>query len=165
MTPTQSDSPHVANAPSQVSACERAWRTATANHPRPIKSAALTLALVALVLGVIAAGFDPAGSRGSPSAPRPIAIPQPHLFDPHGRPLLGELIGRDAIVRIYDSPDGPRYTICDLSGDVMAEGLTPSEVAERFPQIDLHRLILEPAPEMHGPIMSAEPHAHFSPNE
>lgn len=150
---------------SQVSGCERAWTSASSTQTRPIKSAALTLALVALVLGVIAAGFDPAGSRGSSEALRPIANTPPHLFDPEGRPLLGELIGRDTIVRIYDSPDGRRYTVCDLSGDVMATNLTQSEVSDRFPQIDLNRLILEPAPGNHGAIMSAEPHSRFGPNE
>lgn len=152
---------------SQVSGAERAWQGAVFRQPRPIKSAALTLALVVLVLGFIAATFQPFGSRGDVGvglvdSGRAGARDGPRLLDDRGRMLFGELIGRESMVRIYEVGGELRYTVRGLDGTVLGEDLTASEVAERFPHLDLHRLFLEPSS---GAMMSAEPVSRYRPDE
>jgi len=48
---------------------------------------------------------------------------------------LGTLLGAQQRVHILSTPDGPRYTITDTDGRILAEQLTDSELRTRFPDL------------------------------
>lgn len=57
---------------------------------------------------------------------------------------LGTLEGRDYIINLVSTPDGPRYTVVDHFGSVLASGLTQQEVYDQFSGITLDRMISSP---------------------
>ncbi len=51
--------------------------------------------------------------------------------------LLGELESSEHTVKFYATEDGPLYTVYDKSGSMLAELLTPDQIADRFPTLPL----------------------------
>jgi hypothetical protein len=80
---------------------------------------------------------------------------------PKGWKSLGFLEGMDYYTLAYSSPDGPRYTVCSLSGRVLLADMPADDVYRAFPTLDLEGMRLDPAhlpmsPDG-GPLMLAEP--------
>lgn len=65
----------------------------------------------------------------------------------HGWRLLGQMVGGERLVWIYSSPDGPRYTICTKTGEILREDLEADDVYRVFPDLDISGMRLEPRPE------------------
>lgn len=82
---------------------------------------------------------------------------------PHGWSSLGLLEGPEYYTLIYSSPDGPRYTVCALSGQVLLADLPAEDVYRAFPTLDLAGMRLDPAdlPQRPDgqPLMLADPGA------
>jgi hypothetical protein len=57
---------------------------------------------------------------------------------------LGTLEGRDYIINLVSTPDGPRYTVVDHFGAVLATGLTQEQVYEEFSDLTLDRMLSSP---------------------
>ena len=106
------------------------------------------------------ASADAAATTNPPTLPRPLGG-TPGLADPAFNTLipvappglstpdlvtpgaLGTLLGTRQRVHILSTPDGPRYTITDTGGRVLAEQLTESELRTRFPDLaDQHAGLL-----------------------
>ncbi len=51
--------------------------------------------------------------------------------------LLGEIESGEHTVKFYATEDGPLYTVYDKSGRMLAELLTPDQIADRFPALPL----------------------------
>lgn len=66
---------------------------------------------------------------------------------------LGTLEGRDFGVRIEVTEDGPRYTVVDAQGVVVAERLPLETLAEQFPLLAPHELWADEESEPLGPLM------------
>jgi hypothetical protein len=73
--------------------------------------------------------------------------PQPPAID------LGTLEGRDYGVRIEVTEKGPRYTVVDAQGVVVAERLPLETLAEEYPLLAPHELWADEAGESLGPLM------------
>jgi hypothetical protein len=58
--------------------------------------------------------------------------------------LIGELIGREYRVRCYAGTPSPTYTVLSLEGSLLAEGLSLSELPQRFPNLDPANMTLAP---------------------
>lgn len=97
---------------------------------------------------VIALGFlwvtsqvDPGASRATEgdvqTSPNVAGVDSP-IFS------LGTLEGRDYNVRLISTPAGPRYTVSDLFGTVLATDLGVEELYDRFPQLAVDRMISSP---------------------
>ncbi len=57
---------------------------------------------------------------------------------------LGTLEGRDYIINLVSTPAGPRYTVIDHFGAVLATGLTQEQVYEEFSVLTLDRMLSSP---------------------
>lgn len=57
---------------------------------------------------------------------------------------LGTFEGREHTLRAIATPDGPRYTVTDAGGVVLADGLTEQQVYERFPELKLETMTAGP---------------------
>jgi hypothetical protein len=57
--------------------------------------------------------------------------------------LVGELVGRDYIIRIRAGEDGPLFTVCDPDGRILESDLRADEVNQHFPDLDMERLHFE----------------------
>jgi hypothetical protein len=99
----------------------------------------------------IAIWAQPTGSSAHQGAPP--ARPMPPI---RGPAYLGQLEGRDHIVKVYSTADGPRYTVCDHAGRVLARGLAADGVYRDFPGLDIGSLHAGPG----GALMLAEPRDH-----
>ncbi|TVQ33860.1 MAG: hypothetical protein EA376_01080 [Phycisphaeraceae bacterium] len=134
-------------------------------HP----SRTLVRILVALVVAsaflytasVIDPGPTAADDMAGPGpAPRPGYGPGPGNLDTYtpgapgapdsddarrgGRASLGTLEGSRYILQIHATTEGPRYTVTDITGAVLAEDLSADEVDSKFPEIDIEGMILPP---------------------
>lgn len=58
--------------------------------------------------------------------------------------LLGQMEGRNYIVRVYSGEDEPRYTVCTLSGEPIIEDLYADEVYTYFPNLDIESMQFGP---------------------
>ena len=102
--------------------------------------------MVAVIADPLASKADPAGDRASGGDGgvgvmiQPRAVEALPLRDERGRPLLGELVGSEYLVRIFGSEDEPRYTVCTLGGTVLADDLFADEVYREFPDLDIPSL-------------------------
>lgn len=132
-----------------------------------IRPMSLLLACAALAVAIFAVRFEPVGSRGDMLDSGLFGDSPRTLHNAAGDPLVGELVSRDVIVRIYSTGEGLRYTVCRPDGAVLADGLTSSEVGDQFPDLDLDRLFFEPGSgiERPGALMSAEPISGRTPHE
>lgn len=68
---------------------------------------------------------------------------------------LGTLEGRDYGVRIEATPEGPRYTVVDAEGVVVAERLPLETLAERYPLLTPSEFYANDQGEPLGPLMIA----------
>lgn len=77
--------------------------------------------------------------------------------NPHAEPEpaipLGTLEGRDLGVRIEATPEGPRYTVVDAEGVVVAERLPLETLAERYPMLAPSEYYANDKGEPLGPLM------------
>jgi len=64
--------------------------------------------------------------------------------------VIGSLEGRDHTIHIHATPDGPRFTITDQAGGVLASRLTAEQVYRRFPEYAGEHTIA-------GPMMMVDP--------
>lgn len=139
---------------------------------RPVPTPAVTHArrrygaTVVKRLTVAAAGFgvfvfvaslvDP---QSSPAGQTDMAVNVPHLTEaqrqlveqrllarrhPRHWPVLGLLEGPEYYTLIHSSPDGPRYTVCALNGQVLLADLPADDVYRAFPTLDVSGMRLDP---------------------
>ena len=59
---------------------------------------------------------------------------------PKGWRLVGQLEGRENRLLMFASPEGPRYTVYSLAGDLLAPDLAADDVYRAFPDLDLSTL-------------------------
>ncbi|MFI4917223.1 MAG: hypothetical protein ACIAS6_12050 [Phycisphaerales bacterium JB060] len=107
-------------------------------HAVPI----LMVAAGALVLFV---SIEPRRGQATltPEAPKP---PEPSVH-------VGTLQGRDYGVRIEVTEEGPRYTVVDRQGVVVADRLTLETLAERYPRLAPYELWADEQGNSLGPLM------------
>lgn len=79
----------------------------------------------------------------APEAPKP----------PETAVHVGTLEGRDYGVRIEVTEDGPRYTVVDRQGVVVADRLTLETLAEQYPLLAPYELWANEQGESLGPLM------------
>jgi len=98
---------------------------------------------VALALSL---GFLWAASRIDPGQSSAVTIvaPRPVMTDEAGRVSMGVLQGRDITLHLIATPDGPRYTVLDATGAVIAERVTREELSSLRPDLNLDNLIAGP---------------------
>lgn len=65
--------------------------------------------------------------------------------------LLGMLESNRHIVLCYGTPDGPRYSVYSIHGDLQQRGMAADEVYRSFPDVDIENMHLEPGTD--GPVM------------
>ncbi len=95
---------------------------------------ATLLLVVMCALAALSMWMPPSGS---------VAAPRDHR---RPGPALGELIGRNHVILIHASPDGPLYTVCRPDGATLRRHLFADEVRSAFPDIDLSKLRLDAPP-------------------
>jgi len=120
--------------PRPVDAPRPSWR-----HARP----ALARASLALALAV---GFLWAASRidpGQSSAVTTLA-PTDGVHPEPARRSIGALEGFDHTLVVVATPEGPRYTIYDAAGAVIAQRVTREELSSLRPDLNLDSLIAGP---------------------
>ncbi len=122
--------------------------------PRPsLRDARPVLLRVGTALG-IAIGFLWVTSRIDPEpSSAQFVAPQSESAQISKSKSLGSFEGRDHTIRIVATPDGPRYTITDPHGVIIADKLTKDEVYERFPTFQLDTMTA-------GPLMMAPPDSY-----
>ncbi|MBL8763322.1 MAG: hypothetical protein JNM07_03535 [Phycisphaerae bacterium] len=131
--------------------------------PPPARGGAGLLAAFivgATVLGA-ASMMDPTRSRaGVEVTPgretRPTSAGAPAVVET--RVVLGQLVGREHLVKIYAGAAGPRYTVSTPDGQILREDLSATDAIRLFPALKLEGLISDPTDAPAGtPLMSAEP--------
>ncbi len=115
-------------------------RVETADKPPMKWTSALTrrsLAIGGLALGflVMASVFVPERIRAGEG----VGSSRPHSTDPHKSLLaLGTIEDDSYLVRIFATPDGPRYSVYDtIDGSELGVLLTEEQVAKWFPELPL----------------------------
>ncbi len=109
-----------------------------------------SVGVVALVVGAWSM-FDPSSSTATPAIQGSglgTSI-SPHnqirpLVSDDGRSSLGELVGREHIVKIFSKDGEIVYDIHELNGSLLASDLTPREAYESFPDLELENLHFGP---------------------
>ncbi len=72
--------------------------------------------------------------------PAPITVERPSRYSSGflgAMTLLGQIESGEHTVKFYATEDGPLYTVYDKSGSMLAELLTPEQIADRFPALPL----------------------------
>ncbi len=72
--------------------------------------------------------------------PAPIAVERPSRYSSAflgAMTLLGEIESGEHTVKFYATEHGPLYTVYDKSGRMLAELLTPDQIADLFPTLPL----------------------------
>jgi hypothetical protein len=116
-------------------------RPATTRRTRRHIHTRRVLAAVGLGVIVVAASYKPA------PAPSSAAIPIAEAAS------LGWIAGPAFRIQIFATRDGTRYDVHDASGRRIAESVTQSELAERFPGININAMTASD----HPPLMLADP--------
>jgi len=80
-------------------------------------------------------------------------IPAPPRHDEQGRANLGIIIGPSLFVWVYGGSDGVRYSVADLQGQVLASGMTASQVYGAFPEVNIPEMEFGPDGRMCEPLM------------
>lgn len=116
--------------------------------PRPsLRDARPILVRVGSALAV-ALGFLWITSRVDPGQSRASAPDTPPALDsaPAATPAasMGVLEGRQLLVNLVATPQGPRYTVLDRTGAVLAERLTREELYQSFPDLRMDTIIAGP---------------------
>lgn len=105
----------------------------------------------------LASQSAPGTARG-PGADGAASLAMAPRRDAQGNVLIGALVGSDYAIWVYSSAAGPQYTVADRSGRVLASGLGATQVFERFPQIPVTELRMQPTdPSMGEPLMLVDP--------
>lgn len=104
----------------------------------------------------VASLVDP---QSSPAGQTDMAVNVPHLTEaqrqlveqrlltrrhPRHWPVLGLLEGPEYYTLIHSSPDGPRFTVCALNGQVLLADLPADDVYRAFPTLDVSGMRLDP---------------------
>lgn len=84
-------------------------------------------------------------------------IPAPLEHDEQGRSNLGIIVGPALFVWVYGGSDGVRYSVADLQGQVLAQGMTANQLYGAFPEINLPEMEFGPDGVLCEPLMWAEP--------
>jgi len=124
--------------------------------PRPsLRDVRPTLTRVGAGLA-IALGFlwmtsriDPGQTRASEAGAPVPAVTGARTTSAPGA-SMGTLVGRNVTINIIATPDGPRYTVLDPTGGVLAERLTEEELYDLYPELRMDTITA-------GPLMLAEP--------
>ncbi len=72
--------------------------------------------------------------------PTPVVIAPQHRYSSaflEAVTLLGEIESGEHTVKFYATEHGPLYTVYDKSGNVLAELITPDQIADLFPTLPL----------------------------
>lgn len=72
---------------------------------------------------------------------------------------IGELVGREFTLRVFSTPEGPRYTVIDRDGHALAQLLEADEIYRRFPDLNVRSLQLrgdDASDLIGGPLMLAD---------
>lgn len=130
-----------------------------ANDNKPKNRRARAAARPVLALGLaavfvlIARQIEPAGSlageAGSLGDPAPASAPAQRAYGSK-RPSLGSLSGGDYRIEMFDSAEGPRYSVFDEHGDLLADRLLAEDVYRAVPDLDLTTLFAD------GPLMMVD---------
>ena len=108
---------------------------------------------LAAVFVLIARQIEPAGSlageSGSLGDPVPETAPSQKAYGSK-RPSLGVLTGRDYRIEITDSAEGPRYSVFDEFGELLADELLAEDVYRAVPDLELSTLYAD------GPLMMVD---------
>ncbi len=118
---------------------------------RPAIALLLALGFI-LVARQIEPGDSHAGESGSLGDPLPQT---PHTAPlSSGKRTLGTLTGGGYTIEILPGPDGPRYTVRNEQGDIIADNATEDMLYRIAPDLDLSRWSAT------GPVMLVEPEDH-----
>ena len=104
-------------------------------NARKLAVAALLAAAFLVTASIFAPDVSHATRTGTGAGPAPPEVVPAALAQ--SLPLLVELEGRTYTVKVYGSPDGPRYTVYGSQGATLAERLTAQQLTDRFPQLHL----------------------------
>jgi hypothetical protein len=95
------------------------------------------------VISVAAAALLTAAScaKHAGSNALPATTPPPSLAASHvdGQPVITRLVGRDKVITITSSPQGPRYSAATHAGVVIVTGATLEELRQQHP--DVYRFV------------------------
>ena len=72
--------------------------------------------------------------------PAPVLLERPSRYSSDALPdrtLLGQIESGEHTVKFYATERGPLYTVYDKSGRMLAELLTPDQIADLFPTLPL----------------------------
>lgn len=107
----------------------------------PILERVAAASVLVIALVVIAKMAAPrVGMAGSPAGALGSDITR---IDPHSEEiLLGELVGRDLVLRFY-AGEPIRYTLLDDRGRMLAILHTADELVSRFPDLPIEQLLAE----------------------
>ena len=114
---------------------------------------ALVAVAAALAFVVAAKLADPASTsaqetdqQGEVTAPEPGANPQNEAY-------MGAIEGQEHSVRLFTTPQGPRYAVVDHLGHIVASGLYPDEVHAFLPGYDIQSMRADDALLLDSPLM------------
>ena len=69
---------------------------------------------------------------------QPVVLDGPSRYSSNfAMTLLGQIESGEHTVKFYATEDGPLYTVYDKTGYMLAELLTPDQIADRFPTLPL----------------------------
>lgn len=103
----------------------------------PILGAAIAFVAAATLVQPDWTRADP-GPAAKPAAPASgSASPRPAVSDLLPGTPLGRLEGPDRVIEIRSTANGPRYHVLGPDGRPRDVGLTPEQLASRFPDLDL----------------------------
>ncbi len=113
-----------------------------------------------LWLAMVAVHLKPAGSQADQLGPAVLnPVPGDRLLNRYDQiateaapdhDLIGQLVGREYLVKIHAGTEGARYSVCTLYGETIAARLKADEVYQRFPELDIEAMRLDPADEQLG---------------
>lgn len=131
---------------------------AAESSPHRARAVARPLIAVALAAGfiLVARQIEPSGSLAGEGASLSDPVPQallpstPQKTFGSGRPTLGTLTGGDYTIEISPGPDGPRYSVYDKDGTLLADQLPAEDLYRAVPDLDVTTMFSG------GPLMMAE---------
>lgn len=85
-------------------------------------------------------GASASGSGTSTSQNLGTIAPNANLQPSDSPKLIGTLEGSEFRVWCFSTPEGPRYRVQTLAGEIRGDGLSAQDMSARFPQIDLGNL-------------------------
>lgn len=107
---------------------------------RPILVRVGSASAIALGFLWITSRVDPDQSRASSAEQTTTIAASPSL----PAASMGVLEGRELLVNIVATPDGPRYTVLDRTGAILAERLSQEELYQSFPDLRMDTVVAGP---------------------